>query len=160
MQDIQKSIIMETILWSQDSKSTGVSRFVIDGVVSKYESKENQDSAYAFLSSIARKIKPTREYPKLSVFRKGIFIEGYFNEKDESGRYMTFMFFHPDKDIKAAIKLLYNYSELIGCSVNPSIENKLESEFVNNKKRRIRNVTLATIVILSISILLLILKNQ
>lgn len=151
---------MESILWSQNSKSTGVSRFVIDGVVTKYESKENQDSAYSFLSSIARKIKPTREYPKLSIFSKGIFIEGYFNEKDESGRYMTFMFFHPEKDIRAATKMLYDYSKLLGCSVNPSIEIKLEREFINNKKRSIRNVTIATIVILSISALLLILKNQ
>ena len=50
----------------------------------------------------------------------------------------------------------YNIS-MISSSEN-SNEIKIEREFIKNKKRRIRNLTIATIVILSISVLLLILK--
>ena len=151
---------MKSILWAQNCSSTRVSRFVMDGNESNYESREDQNSAYSFLSKESMKIKPTRDYPRLHVYSKGIFIEGYFNEKDESGRRMTYMFFHPEKNIEEAIETLARYSRILGCNVAPSIKNKLEREFINNKKRRIKNVTIAAFVLFATSALLLMLYNQ
>lgn len=148
---------MKSLLWSQNSRSTEVSRFVIDGILSPYESRKDQDLAYSFLSKEANKIKLTRNYPRIHVYNKGIFIEGFFNEKDESGRQITFMFFHAEKDIDVATELLISYSELIGCSVDPSVKDKLKEEYIRERKRRMRIFIIAVIFIVVMSIFLLIL---
>ena len=150
---------MESLLWSQNSRSTEVSRFVIDGILSPYESREEQDLAYSFLSKEASKINLTRNYPRIHIYNKGIFIEGFFNEKDESGRQMTFMFFHPKKDIDVATELLISYSRLIGCSVNPSIKDKLKEEYIRERKRIMKIISISVILFVLMSTLLLILLN-
>ena len=148
---------MESLLWSQNSKSTEVSRFVIDGILSTYESRDYQDSAYSFLSKEASKIKLTRNYPRIHIYNKGIFIEGYFNEKDESGRQMTYMFFHPEKNIDVATELLISYSKLIGCSVESSIRDKLLEEYNRERKKRMTIIMLAvTCFVVMIAFLLII----
>ena len=148
---------MGSILWSQNNSSTGVSRFVIDGVLSSYESREDQDSAYSFLSSEARKIKSNGDNLRFHIYSKGVFIEGHFNEKDEAGRQIAFMFFHPDNNIDVAVEKLFSYSSLIGCSVDSSIKNKIEKELLLNKKRIITSSIIVTIILLVISVLLLLL---
>ena len=150
---------MGSLLWSQNSKSTKVSRFVIDGILSTYESREYQDLAYSFLSKEASKIKLTRNYPRIHIYNKGIFIEGYFNEKDESGRQMTYMFFHPDKNIDVATELLISYSKLIGCSVDSSIKDKLLEEYNKGKNRTMMIVIISVVSFFVMSTILLILNK-
>ena len=150
---------MGSLLWSQNSKSTKVSRFVIDGILSTYESRDYQDSAYSFLSKEASKIKLTRNYPRIHIYNKGIFVEGYFNEKDESGRQMTFMFFHPEKNIDVATELLISYSKLIGCSVDSSIRDKLLEEYNRERKKRMTKFMLAVTCFVVMVAFLLILYN-
>lgn len=140
---------MKNVLWSQDSKFSGVSTFVIDGIVSSYDSREEQNNAYSQLSKIAVTIKSVPGLrAQLKMSNNRIFVTGYFNERDEAGRAITFMFMHIGKDIDEAMKVLQQYAQQIDRSLDAKVINDLNQQFELIQRNYIfRNVAVSFVLI-------------
>lgn len=120
---------MKNILWTQNESPTVRNSFVIDGILSKYSGLSEEDDALRLLTmgpqcnecSNFNYEKARQELGLSSNFKmniplgNGIFIQGLYEETDESGRKMPYMFLYTESDdINAAIKTLRDYSALTG----------------------------------------------
>ncbi len=154
---------MKNILWAQNSDSTKVSIFNIDGVISHYSSTKEQDEAYSFLLKEANKLKQVNKNDyRFRISKENIYIDGYFNEFDGAGRQITFMFLHQGKSISEAINTLKKYAQQINRSLSPTLEKEIAEHVKNNKEKRKKYKIIGSvfIIITILSIFLLIFKNQ
>lgn len=145
---------METILWTQNEDPDMKETFIIDGIISTYEGTALQDKAFAFLLTVrkqrneffAKKIKILKERnPELRLSEdlqcyrssQGTLIQASYNEKDESGRRMPYMFFSKSLDWKTIGRQLRKDSTSIKRTCHARDLEVLEelSESLSKKKR-------------------------
>lgn len=144
---------MGTILWTQNETPDTKETFVIDGIVSAYEGNDLQDKAFAFLLAarkrkaklFADEIKIMQEkYPDLYLSENlqcyqssgGTLIQASYNEKDEAGRRMPYMFFASSVDWKTVSGRLNENSKRIKRSCHAKDLELLESLFERRSKKK------------------------
>lgn len=96
---------MKTILWIQSEDTLGNDTFVIDGVVSESNDSPEQQEAFSELTKASQNVrlspKNRREYhnklgsslqTNIANDNNTYYLQGVFEEKDERGRNIPFMF--------------------------------------------------------------------
>ena len=167
---------METILWTQNETPDAKETFVIDGNISAYEGSVLQDEAFARLLAarehkskfFAEGIKIMQEkHPDLHLSEnlqcyqssKGTLIQASYNEKDESGRRMPYIFFANTVDWKTISRLLGENSQKINRTCYAKDLEALESlsEKLSKKKRTViwGSIVSSTILLITLVIVIL-----
>jgi len=144
---------MKNILWTQNETPTKPNTFVIDGAVSQYCGRPDQDEAMRSLtmgpqSKQCENLEYSNARQQLGLssnfminvpFVNGIFIQGLYKERDESGRQMPYMFLTTEtNDLASTIIKLREYSALVGKTL---VETDLEQipyliEILSNQKKK------------------------
>ena len=164
---------MNSCIWVQWKKPTDSSRFVIDGITSEYSGTDVQNGVMSLLinapkfKEIAKKRKGDDLSPgfRLSYFRTKEktyhCIEGNFEETDEVGRNLAYMFLTQEKDPQTVVDILLEYSQKLG--VTPYQQDleliKRQQLKTNNNKKIVLCVTIA-ITIISLLVLFTLLNHQ
>lgn len=117
---------MNTVLWSQGVTETDPGHFVIDGNYSRYSNtnKEQEEVLILMNTSQFKTLKRHRDgdgtSPSFVVKSNDdwYYLEGNFKEKDTSERLRVFRFMTNLKKSDDVIRILTEYANKMGCTVN------------------------------------------
>lgn len=139
----------ESILWTQGADNKGV--FSLDG-----KSVTNRHSLYTELMVDFSKSIITKKWDyqdkDIKVYSNGkkTIVTGYFEEKDDTGRKITYSFFYKGKSIIIATKQLQKLSGAIHYTISPQALNNLNNS-LKKKATKVKTIcwlfTVASIVL-------------
>lgn len=163
---------MVTILWTQNESPNKKETFIINGVVSTYEGSPVQDKAFALLLDVRKQkgcfslnsVNIKKMFPDLDFSEnlqcyqssKGTLIQASYNETDQSGRRMPYMFFTDSTDWKTIIRQFNENSEKIR-RTSHAMDIEILKQLSGQSTQKKRFFLLATIIGSAILLFILIL---
>lgn len=158
---------MRDCIFVQWKKPTDPSRFVIDGILSKYENNDSQNSVIDLFMDIpnykelCRKGKNDELSPS---FRRCYretqksflqFVEGNFEETDSSGRKLVYIFCTSEKSSGKVADKLIEYANILGLTLHAAdLEAIRRQDFQKKKLNKFLIVILCWITVIIIFLLL------
>ena len=144
-------IMKKNILWFQDPDNKANNVISVDGDVLTAKSSNEYDEYYKILYSLDKKTqKISTKTTTISKVDNGLFIKGYFSEKDNLGRNIGFMFFTDSSNVDEVINRLKHETQLhkMNCTDETFIEIKSWSY-----KQTLTSILILISIVATISIL-------
>jgi len=143
---------MKRILYSQNESTINDDYFVIDGVLEKNNISEMSMKAFQLVKSIEN-WKIVYEDEELIIREKGKFlsIKSHYVNKDESGRYLFYVYYVESNDIEKMLEDLKRDSIKINKEVAFETERLIE---LIKKNKNIKKIIIGFFITLIISIVL------
>ena len=146
---------MKNILWYQDSENLSKDVISFNGEIITPPSDPRYREKYDMLYKIGNQAQGNKSICKLS---EGYFIKGHFNEKDNIGRNIPFMFYSDSANNQEFANRLKKEAALN----DKSCSDLLINDILNFKKGRISLTTtiVISVIIVAISLLIVFITNK
>lgn len=160
-----------TVLWAQNATPLQPATYVINGEITQSRQTSEQQRYFQEITDASQNLrilpkeheKVRRKFPRITdncnynITREYVYLQSNFEETDEIGRRMPFMFLTREtSDFAKAVEILKAYAARIGRTVSDEDIKFLEYEIAKKKRSRLFFSAISIIVITLIVVICLI----